>query len=213
MNKSTRFWDRVADSSGDQLGATSQKTIALSLPYLKAKDLILDFGCGPGNLSNAIAQHAKQVDGIDTSNNMISIAQATAAKHQVSNVHYACIDLFDPKLKTNYYDTVLAFNVLPYISDVTQVAERMAALLKPGGLFISATACLGDGLHPLRPLMFILSKLGMVPKMQFYKRAKLQTLIEAAGFQLIAHEKISALPEYLLVMKCIEPSPIELNGR
>jgi len=203
MEKSTRFWDRVADNSGDHLGATSQKTIALSLPYLKTQDLVLDFGCGPGNLSNAVAEHVRQVDGIDTSNSMISIAQARAAKQQTSNVHYASMDLFDPRLKVNYYDAVLAFNVLPYISDVTQVAERMAALLKPGGHFISATACLGDGLHPLRPLMFIMSKLSIVPRMQFYKEHKLQAQIEAAGFQLIALEKLSALPEYLLVMKHI----------
>lgn len=204
MNKSTRFWDRVADNAGDQLGATSQKTVELSLPYLTAQDLVLDFGCGPGNLSNAIAQHVKQVDGIDTSSSMISIAQASAAKQQINNLHYMSIDLFDPRLKMNYYDAILAFNVLPYLSDVTPVAQRMATLLKPGGYFLSATACLGEGLHPLRPLMFILSKLSVVPSMQFFKAQKLQAKIEAAGFQFVNLEKISALPEYLLVMRRIE---------
>lgn len=201
MNKSTRFWDRVADSSGEGLGATSQKTVALSLPFLQKSDIVLDFGCGPGNLSNAIANQVQQVDGIDISSGMIATAQARAAKLNLQNVHFAQLDLFDQRLKSSYYDAILAFNVLHYLDDLIAIANRARCLVKPGGLFISATACMGEGMHPLRPLMFIMTKFGIVPKMHFYKLKRLQGGISASGFQLIAIEKISALPEYFLVMK------------
>ena len=201
MNKSTRFWDRVADGSGEGLGASSQKTVDLTLPFLNAQDKVLDFGCGPGNISNAIAKHVKQVDGIDTSGGMIASAQALAAKQNLRNVHFAQLDISNEGLHSTYYDAVLAFNVLHYVDDVTFIATRIRSLLKPNGHFISATACLGDGFHPLRPLMFIMTRFGIVPKMHFYRLSKLQDAIESNGFSLVATEKLSTLPEYLLVMK------------
>ncbi len=201
MNKSTRFWDRVADSSGEGLGATSQKTVNLTLPFLDPQDVVLDFGCGSGNLSTAIAKQVKQVDGIDTSGGMIASAQALAAKQNLRNVHFAQLDILNTGLQPAYYDAVFAFNVLHYIDDVAGLAGRIRSLLKPNGYFISATACLGEGLHPLRPLLFIMTKLGLVPKMQFYQLPKLQGAFEGSGFSLVTTERLSALPEYLLVMK------------
>lgn len=201
MDKSTRFWDRVADGSGEGLGATSQKTVNLTLPFLKTQDVVLDFGCGAGNLSNAIAKHVQQLDGIDTSGGMITSAQALAAKQKLQNVHFAQLDIFNTGLQPAYYDAVLAFSVLQYIEDLAGIASRIKSLLKPNGYFISTTPCLGEGLHPLRPLMFIMTKIGIVPKMQFYTLSKLQAAIKSKGFSLVATEKLSTLPEYLLVMK------------
>lgn len=201
MNKSTRFWDRAADSSREGLGATSKKTVDLTLSLLQQQDIVLDFGCGPGNLSNAIAAQVKQVDGIDISGGMIATAQARAAKQNLGNMHFAQVDLFDQGLKPAYYDAVLAFNILHYLDELPAIANRIRSLLKPEGLFISATACLKEGLHPLRPLLFILSQFGIVPKMQFYTLQKLQNSLTSSGFSLVSVEKISALPEYFLVMK------------
>jgi 2-polyprenyl-3-methyl-5-hydroxy-6-metoxy-1,4-benzoquinol methylase len=39
---------------------------------------------------------------------------------------------------------ILAFHVLHLLEDTQEVVQRMHELLKPGGLFVSATACMGE---------------------------------------------------------------------
>ena len=80
--------------------------------------------------------------------------------------------------------------------------QRVNELLKPGGLFISATACLGEKRTFLGGLLFFLIKIGIVPNMKYFKRIELENLITNGNFKIIERENISdTLPNYFLIAK------------
>ena len=65
------------------------------------------------------------------------------------------------------FDVVTAFNVLLYLSDRDQVLEKIWSLLKPGGVFISATDCLGRNFSRDSVKKFVKSKLHLMPYVAF----------------------------------------------
>jgi hypothetical protein len=68
--------------------------------------------------------------------------------------------------------------------------QRINELLKPGGLFISATPCIGEKKTFsnifLISLFLLLSKIGIIPFMKISKMYELEDLIAANGnFQIV----------------------------
>ncbi len=90
-----------------------------------------------------ISALVKSVRAIDISTGMIEIAKAKAASAGVVNVEFEKADIFDEQFENSSFDVVLAFNVLHTVHDPKRVVQRTVGLLKPGGLFISVTPCLG----------------------------------------------------------------------
>jgi SAM-dependent methyltransferase len=94
--------------------------------------LALDFGCGPGRLSGALARRADEVLGIDTSPTMLKMARQT---HKSKNMHFqnSFKDIGDSSVDLIY--STFVFQHLNesqrqrYFNDISRV-------LKPGGLFI-----------------------------------------------------------------------------
>ena len=79
--------------------------------------------------------------------------------------------------------------------------KRIHSLLKPSGIFISSTACLKEKRSFLRYLVLFLSKSGIMPKTNFYKKIELENLIKDGDFNLIKSKRISKLPEYFMVAR------------
>ena len=96
---------------------------------------------------------------------------------------------------------ILAFNVLHYIVDVPELIERIGALLRPNGVFISSTACMKEKKSLVRYIMLLLTKMRIVPKMIFYKKVELENLIKSGNFAMIKSVRISNLPEYFIVTR------------
>ena len=80
---------------------------------------------------------------IDTSEEMMEKAVQKAAGEGCRNIAFCHTDLMNFSGEPESFDVVTAFNVLLYLSDRDQVLEKIWSLLKPGGVFISATDCLG----------------------------------------------------------------------
>jgi hypothetical protein len=55
-------------------------------------------------------------------------------------------------------------------------------MLKPGGSFISSTACLGDSYVPYRPILSVMRWVGKAPRVHIVRRRRLLEEMEAAGF-------------------------------
>jgi 2-polyprenyl-3-methyl-5-hydroxy-6-metoxy-1,4-benzoquinol methylase len=51
--------------------------------------------------------------------------------------------IFDTRLKEETFDVILAFGILHLLKDFPKAIRRINELLKPGGWFISSTACMG----------------------------------------------------------------------
>lgn len=201
-NRSITFFDRVSSKSSKapkELGETARKTVECARAYLGREKAVLDFGCGAGDLTIAISQNAKSVRAIDTSPGMLELARARSGARGIENVEFANEDLDAVDHRRGSFDVVTAFNVLHYVEDTQGISRRINELLSPGGLFISATACLGEKKTLLGTLALVLTKLRVMPDMRFYKESELETMIASSGFRIIETRRLSQLPDYFIV--------------
>lgn len=70
MNRAEAFWDRTAksqDRDNARFQKVTNKIIENTKPYLKANDVVLDYGCGTGTKTFEFAGHVKKMQGIDFS--------------------------------------------------------------------------------------------------------------------------------------------------
>jgi hypothetical protein len=78
-----------------------------------------------------------------------------------------------------------------------QVIDRINQLLKPGGILISATPCLGEKTFVsvlMNIPIFVLSSVGVTPSITFFSASSLALTIANAGSQIIEQEDLSARP-------------------
>ena len=210
--KSESMWDGLAnnwDTPGASLGQNDIRTIEKTKKYLNASDIILDYGCATGSIAIEIADIVKEAHGIDISSKMIDIARRKADERKIKNIDFTHATIFDERLKKESFDLILALSILHLVEDSTKVMDRINQLLKPGGLFISATPCLGE--KTLVSILvnipvFLLSKIGILPNINFFSVSRLVASITNENFQIIENESLSVRPitEYFIVAKKIQ---------
>lgn len=201
MVQPEKFWNRVANGTSDRLGMTSLAMIQLATSHLKTNDTVLDFGCGWGVITNEIARDVKYVEGIDPAPRMIELAKYNAEKQAVDNVSFRQSDLFDSRYQPNSFNAILAFNVLHYVENAPDILRRMHDLLTTGGILITSTACLKERWSVARVILWLLSKIRLMPSTSFYKKKELEKVITAGGFDLVQTAELTRLPEYFIVAK------------
>ncbi|WP_165401369.1 class I SAM-dependent methyltransferase [Herbihabitans rhizosphaerae] len=103
---------------------------------LSLGDRVLDFGCGVGRLSNALAEHASEVVGIDIAESMV----ANAVKYnrhpdRVRFVHYDGVRLPFPD---ESFDSVVSLIVLQHARPEVQMAclLELRRIVRPGGALV-----------------------------------------------------------------------------
>jgi len=144
--KSEKMWNQLAknwDTPGVSLGENDLKIVERTKKYLSASSVVLDYGCATGSIALEMAGIAKEVRGIDISSNMIEIARRKADERNLKNIGFTRATIFDESLRQESFDVILSLSVLHLVENPTQVMGRINQLLKPGGVFISATPCLG----------------------------------------------------------------------
>ena len=189
MDKSEKFWDKQAKDFTDHEQHTrlsENKDFITTLKYLNIDDTVLDYGCATGIISNAIADKVKEIHGIDISSKMIEIAKIKASERNIENIHYTHATIYDERYKKETLDVILAFRILHMLEDVEAVVRRINELLKPGGTFISVSACMGDKKTLLSILVFLASKMRLVPQhISMFKLPELQGIITGGGFHIL----------------------------
>ena len=206
MDKSEKFWDKQANDFTDQEQHTNlseNKDFITTLKYLNIDDTVLDYGCATGIVSNAIADKVKEIHAIDISSKMIEIAKRKAGERNIGNIHYAQATIFDERYQKESFNVILAFRILHMLEDIQAVIHRINVLLKPGGTFISVSACMGDKKSLLSILVFLASKMRIVPQhINLFKLPELQGIITDGGFQILEHERMDdKLPHYCIVAR------------
>jgi 2-polyprenyl-3-methyl-5-hydroxy-6-metoxy-1,4-benzoquinol methylase len=94
--------------------------------------------------------------------------------------------IFDEKLQTGSFDVILCFYLLHLLEDTPRVMLRINDLMKPGGLFISATPCI-RGTY-FSSLLSPLSKIGLIPLVSSFKLSELINLITNVSFSIVEVE-------------------------
>ena len=97
----------------------------------------LDFGCGPGRLTQALASHFGQVDGVDISPSMLELAQQLNQKPD--RCHYHLNDTGDLRgFKDQTFDFVYSSITLQHVGPayVVDYLKEFIRVLLPGGVLV-----------------------------------------------------------------------------
>lgn len=184
MHTAEQFWDRIAPKYAAQPVANMEayeKTLARTGSYLGPDDDVLELGCGTGTTALKLAPSVSQMTGSDVSMGMIKIAGQKALQNGAPNVNFRQAVAKEHAASGETYDTVLAFNLLHLVDDLDATLADVRRLLKPGGLFISKTACLA-GKWWLRPVIWGMRLARRAPYVAFLSDRDLEDAIASQGF-------------------------------
>ena len=187
MYRTARFWDWFAKRYSRQPVADEaayQKKLQVTREYFRPDMRVLEFGCGTGSTAIAHAPYVAHIQAIDISRKMLQIARDKAAAANIDNVdfEYASIDEYEHPDES--LDAVMGHSILHLLENKEQVIAKVHRMLKPGGLFITNTACIGDSMKLFRLVAPILSFLGLIPLVRFFTAKELVTSLTMAGFKI-----------------------------
>ncbi len=181
------FWDKIAPKY-------AKKPVADPAAYeakldrvrnlLRAEDRVLEIGCGTGSTALTLAPDVAEITATDISRGMIAIAEDKRAAAGVENAEFLQADATEI-FREAPFDVVTAFSLLHLVDDVPAVLDAVFAQLKPGGLFISKTVCLGDAHFGLQLFVRALGALGLAPQVTTLSKADISRALVAAGFDLV----------------------------
>jgi len=191
--RKVRFWDRIArryaaDPIADLAGY--EHTLKRVQGLLRPTDKVLELGCGTGSTALRLAPFTHSLLATDLSGEMIAIAQEKLAAQPMPNLRFARADADAPGVTNGDHDVVLAFNLLHLLGDLDAALAAVVQALRPGGLFISKTPCVGE-MNPLitRVALPLARALGKAPDVDCFTGEQLLAAIERQGLEPVAVER------------------------
>jgi 2-polyprenyl-3-methyl-5-hydroxy-6-metoxy-1,4-benzoquinol methylase len=205
MKRANDFWNTRAKSYDAQVARYTQtyaNTVTRTVKYLQGGERVLDFACGTGITTLEVARHAKWVTAVDPAEQMLAVAREKAEKVGVRNVEFVATSIFDERFAAGSFDVVTAFNVLYLLPGADATVRRFCTLLKPGGLFFSATDCLGESNAFVIRLELLLSRLKIFPYAKAFRRTEIEALVRAGGFSVLETASLyDAPPNYYIAAR------------
>lgn len=190
MNPDAKFWEKAADRYAakpvaDQ--ASYQRKLQVTRTYFRLDMNVLEIACGTGSTAIAHAPCVKHIHATDISSRMIEIAQDKAAAEKVDNVSFEQAAIDDLRVPDRSLDAVLGLSILHLLENKEDAIAKIYRMLKPGGVFVSSTACLGGKMGFLKFIIPIGRFFGLMPLVKIFSVQELQDSLTDAGFR-IDHE-------------------------
>lgn len=185
LGRVSRFWDRIAEKYARQPiadEASYQTKLKVTRTYLAPDMEVLEFGCGTGSTALLHAPYVKHIRAIDFSQGMLEIARSKAKAQGVSNVTFERADIGTLVAEDDSFDVVLGLSVLHLLENRDEVIAKVYSLLKPGGVFVTSTACLGDTMKFFKLIGPVGRALGLLPIINVMTREELEKAMTGAGF-------------------------------
>jgi len=126
--------DKFFGTGIDEISSLVAAGEKLGLP--KDRDWALDFGCGVGRLTRAIAPHFQNVVGIDISQSMLRQAEAL---NPLPNCRFVLNDSDSLPFPSGQFDLIYTALVLQHVPDKESIRRYIAEfvrVLKAGGLLV-----------------------------------------------------------------------------
>ncbi len=187
MAQAPQFWDKVAEKYAKQPiedEAAYQKKLAITRDYLRPDMDVLEIGCGTGSTAILHAPYVKHIRAIDFSANMVAIAKAKAKAKHIDNVTFEQATIEDLNSPDQSLDAVLGLSILHLLRDKEAAIARVYQMLKPGGIFVTSTVCIGDTMSWFKLIAPIGRFLGIFPFVQVLTAQALADSLIQAGFEL-----------------------------
>ena len=191
--RNEEYWNKRAATYDKQVmgeyADANEQTVSRSLAYLKETDEMLEIACGTGVMTLGIADHVGHITAIDISSGMLDRLREKA-QGSYADLTLKHTDIFDHEFDGKRFDVIAAYNVLLYMENVEEVLERIHSLLKPEGIFLSATDGVGgldnaDAEEKRRRV-----EKGELSFVGFFTPDELAKTIEKAGFTVLESENI-----------------------
>ncbi|KIC11986.1 ubiquinone biosynthesis protein UbiE [Leisingera sp. ANG-M1] len=209
MSADARFWNKIAPKYAKSKIRDEEAyryTLERTRSYLGAGDSVLELGCGTGSTAIELARSAGKVTATDLSEAMLEVGRERAWDAGASNIEFRCCSA--SAAPEGPFDAVLAHNLLHLLPDLEAVLEGAAARVKPGGLMISKTPCLGEKRGSWKYWLFqvaipLMRLAGQAPShVDFLDIRTLEAAVERAGFKIIeAGNFPAAVPSRYLVAR------------
>lgn len=206
MANAAKFWDRMAARYSRQPIADEeayQHKLALTREHLGAHMHVLEVGCGTGSTAILHAPHVAQLLATDISANMLAIAEQKARAEGLENIRFVQCAVEDVPVADDSQDIVLALSVLHLLPNWPAAIRDLYAKLKPGGLLISSTACIGDMSWPMRLLPPVMKLLPGLPSVQAFSAGVLTEAMRDCGFELV--DRWQPGPDKALFLVAMKP--------
>ncbi len=182
---STRFWDGIAESYSKQPiadEAAYKKKLEVTRQYFRPDMAVLEFGCGTGSTALLHASYVRHIRATDFSSNMIEIAKRKAEEQGIDNVTFEAAAIEDLDIPDESIDAVLGMSILHLLENKEETIARVFRMLKPGGVFVSSTACIADMMFLLKYVIPVGKFLPLFPLVQVFSVRELEQSLTDAGF-------------------------------
>lgn len=187
MSHHAGFWNMIAKRYSRQAiadEASYQKKLHITQDYLTPENRVLEFGCGTGSTAIFHAPKVAYIHAIDTSEQMLSIAEKKTQDAGIENLTFSRTDLKHLNSEQESWDVIMGMSILHLLPDRQAELNRVYQLLKPGGVFISSTACLSDSHLAFRMVAPLFRWLPFLPSVYVFSVSGLQLALEQAGFDI-----------------------------
>ena len=204
MSKPSKFWDRIAERYSKRPVADEpayQKKLQVTRDYLDPSMEVLEFGCGTGSTAIAHAPYVKHILATDISAKMIEIAQAKADVAKVLNVTFQQVAIESFSGADQAFDAVMGHSILHLVEDKDGIISKVHKMLRPGGIFVTNTACLGDKMKFFKVIGPIGKFFGLMPMVKVFSTQELVDCLTRAGFEIDHQWKPSGGVSVFIVAK------------
>lgn len=187
MAQPSQFWDRHAKGYAKRPVADEaayQKKLRVTQDYLKPDMEVLEFGCGTGTTAIIHAPYVRHIRAIDISSRMLEIARAKAESDSIENVTFEQSSIEELNADDASYDAVMGHSILHLLENKEIAIASVYRMLKPGGVFVTSTACLGGTMLALRVILPVGRFLGLLPLVKFFTAEELEADLTDAGFRI-----------------------------
>jgi ubiquinone/menaquinone biosynthesis C-methylase UbiE len=106
------------------------------LPLLDRGLEVLDAGCGPGTITQGIAEHVLpgRVTGIDRDTAQVARASRLAEGREQTNVRFTSASVYELPFADASFDLVFSHALFEHLADPAQALGELRRVLRPGGL-------------------------------------------------------------------------------
>ena len=191
MARPSKFWDKHAKGYAKRPVADEaayQNKLQVTQDYLKPDMEVLEFGCGTGTTAIIHAPFVRHIRAIDISGKMLEIARAKAEAGGIKNVTFERASIEGLAVADATYDAVMGHSILHLLEDKKSAIASVHRMLKPGGVFITSTACLGGMMPALRVVLRVILPVGrlfgLLPLVKFFTKEELERDLTDAGFRI-----------------------------
>nr|WP_298897369.1 class I SAM-dependent methyltransferase [uncultured Altererythrobacter sp.] len=183
--RSARLWDRFAKGYAEKPIADMQsyhRKLSLSQQYFRPNMRLVEFGCGTGGTAITHARHVAHVTATDVSGKMLEFAKKNATEAGIENVTFSATSIESFEAPDGSFDAVLMLSLLHLLENPGAALDKAHRLLKPDGLLITSTACLGDSMRWFGMIAPVGAAMGLIPKVQMISEDELRGEIVDRGF-------------------------------